>query len=122
MAKLSTTVTTTTTTKVNLSPTLKRNLLKQMETWETANATEKKAAADKKAATFSIDQIMSDAGEFKALEEGVEVGRFKAKMVFPVSTRWDEEKLRRFLTPAQMEECKTTTPGTGYVKVSAAKE
>lgn len=124
MPKLATAskLTTTTTTTVKLAPKLRAKLEKLMSSWEVQNAVEKGAAAAKKVATSEIDKVMSDAGEFKALEEGIEIGRFKAKMVFPSSTRWDEDKLRSYLTPAQMEECKTTTPGTGYVKVSAGKE
>lgn len=122
MPSLKTKVTTTTTTTVKLAPKLRARLLKEMTAWEIANHLSKKGEADKKACTTNVDAIMSDAGEFRALEEGIEIDRFKAKMVFPSNTRWDEEKLRVFLTPAQMEECRTTTPGKGYVKISAGKE
>lgn len=120
--KMTTKVTTTTVTTVKLAPKLRTKLLKEMQTWEVANAVAKKAEVDKKAATANVDKLMSDAGEFKALEEGVSIDRFKAKMVFPINTRWDEEQLRRFLTPAQMEECRVTTPGKAYVKISAGKD
>lgn len=119
---MTTTVTTTTTTTVKLAPKLRAKLLKECQAWEVANHLSKKGEADKKAAVANVDALMSDSGEFKALEEGVTVDRFKAKMVFPTSTKWDEERLRRFLTPAQMEECRVTTPGRPYVKISAGKE
>ena len=122
MPATKTTVTTTTTTTVKLAPKLRAQLLKLCQAWEVANHLSKKGEAGKKEATSAVDKLMSDAGEFRALEEGVEVDRFKAKVVFPTRTAWDEEKLRKYLTPAQMEECKTTTPGTSYVKISAGKE
>lgn len=119
---MTTTVTTTQTTTVKLAPKLRAKLLKECQAWEVANMVAKKAEADKKAAVANVDTLMSDSGEFKALEEGVSVDRFRAKMVFPTNTKWDEEQLRRFLTPAQMEECRVTTPGRPYVKISAGKD
>lgn len=118
----STSITTTTTTKVTLSPKLRKEILKQCQAWEVANYLANKGETDKKLATAAIDKVMSEAGEFRALEEGIAIDRFKAKMVFPIQTRWDDDKLRKYLTPAQMEECKTSKPGTGYVKVSVSKD
>lgn len=115
-------VTTQTTNTVQLKPALRKELLAELQTWEEGNKLCKTGEAKKKGATSNIDALMSEAGEFRALEEGITIDRFKAKMVFPTRTAWDENKLRKYLTPAQMEECKTTMPGTGYIKVTAGKE
>jgi protein subunit release factor B len=124
MPKVSTTVKATTTVKaeVKLTPAVRKRLLNLGEAWEVANAVAKKAEADKKDATSAVDRVLSDAGEFKALEEGIEVGRYKMKYVASTRTFIDEDKLRKFLTPQQIEDCRTTTPGTPYVKISAGRE
>lgn len=124
MPKVSTSVraTTTTKTEVKLTPSIRKRLLSLGETWEVANAVAKKAEADKKEATTAVDKVLSDAGEFKALEEGIEVGRYRMKYVAATRTFIDEDKLRKFLTPQQIEDCRTTTPGGSYVKISAGKE
>lgn len=124
MPKVSMSVKATTTvkTEVKLTPSVRKRLLKLGEEWEVANAVQKKAEDDKKRATSAVDATLSEAGEFRALEEGIEVGRYKMKYVTVNRTFIDEDKLRRFLTPAQIEESKTTTSSEAYVKISAGKE
>lgn len=126
MPKVSTSVgtkaVTTTQTEVKLTPSVRKQLAKAGEKWEVANALEKKAVKEKDEAKADVDRVMSEAGEFRALESGITIGRYKMKYTPGERTFIDEDKLRKFLTPAQIEACKTTVPTKGSVRISAGNE
>jgi hypothetical protein len=109
-------------TEVKLTPSVRKALLKAGESWEVNNRLSSEAEKAKDKAKAEVDAVMSAAGEFKALEEGIEVGRYKMKYSSGDRTFYDDDKLRKYLTPAQMEACKTTVPTKGSVRISAGKE
>lgn len=118
--RLSTVVTTTST--VSLAPTVTTQVLNKLREYESNALAIKALEADQAALKVEIDGILSDAGEAHALEGGIEVEGYKAKMVHPVRDQLDTMKLISMgVTTAQLAEATRSVPTKSYLLISSPR-
>lgn len=120
MPNLSTVVTTTST--VTLSPTVSAQVLNKLREYESNALAIKALEADQAALKVEIDGVLNDAGEAHALEGGIEVEGYKAKMVHPVRDQLDTMKLISMgVTTAQLAEATRSVPTKSYLLISSPR-
>lgn len=120
MPNLSTVVTTTST--VTLSPTVSAQVLNKLREYESNALAIKALEADQAALKVEIDGVLNDAGEAHALEGGIEVEGYKAKMVHPTRDQLDTMKLISMgVTTAQLAEATRSAPTKSYLLISSPR-
>jgi hypothetical protein len=114
MAKLSATVTTTSTQVVKLSPTVKRKLLMTVKTY--AGLKTQRDALDHamKGHRATVEELLEEAGQTTLDIEG-----YKTTIIAPVKTKLDPKKLIALGVSADIiEKATISTAGTPYVKIT----
>lgn len=119
-SKLSTAITTTAT--VELAPEVSVSVLNKLREYESNALAIKALEADQAALKVEIDGILSDAGEAHALEGGIEVEGYRAKMVHPTRDQLDTMRLISLgVTTAQLAEATKTVPTKSYLLITSPR-
>lgn len=118
-----TSVTTTQTTEVQLSPALRTKLLKKLKAFQVNKQAIEAAEAANKSLKEDIDELFAEAGEFDSLSAGVKIDGFFTKYVTPVRSTLDKKKLlMQGVTTAMIEAATVTTPGKAYTQIRCPGE
>lgn len=114
MPRLSASVTSTTTTVVKLSPTVKKKLLTALKTYGGLKVQRDAADHAMKGHRGTVEELLEEAEQTSLDIEG-----YKATIIAPVKTRLDPKKLIALGVSADIiEKATISTPGTPYVKIT----
>lgn len=118
MSRLATTVTTSTT--VELAPEVSVELLTLLRDFESLSVAVKSLEAEKDEIKRKVDAALG--ADAHALEAGIEVEGYRAKMVHPTRDVLDHMKLISLgVTTAQLQQATKTVPTKSYLLITPPK-
>jgi hypothetical protein len=119
------TIQTTAKTDVKLSVSARRSLQLKLRQFARLKATAKAAEDEQRLLRADIETLLTKAGEFGALIDGVTFEGFALKHISPVSAKLDKKCLLvEGVTMGQIDNAlaANTKPGTPYIRVSCPGE
>jgi len=117
------TITTTITQTVQLSAALKRKVLTELRTWEELHTQQKILELAMEKAKACAHKIFTDAGCEQALEDGISIEGFKAKLVKSKGGRLDKGVLITLgVTSEMLDEATVEFDKKPFVRITAPGE